>query len=483
MNNLLLRSRYQINRELSHKAGRRTFLAQDIHSQEKVVIKILQFDQNFQWNDLKLFEREADTLRNLNHPAIPKYLDYFEVDDDIHGFALVQTYIDALSLETIIQQGQKFTEAELIELAEKLLNILIYLHEQIPPIIHRDIKPSNILLMNRSGNSIGDVYLVDFGSVQTVASKENGTITIVGSYGYIPLEQFGGQTTMASDLYSLGMTLIYLITGVHPAELTQVDGRVKFSSNNISSKFSKWLEKLIYPYLDKRFASSKLALAALKSKDDSYGDCLALKPVYSKVKLIREDRRLEIIHQDFDLDRAGCNFGIGCIFSFLLIVLSANMGLFFGFAAFFISLMLFGFIFSIFKAFADKPYYRITAIDLDNLIKIGICRDRELTQIKWSNQTSQAKYINLLAYNPGYTFDQYLDDSGRVIRRGKVSIPPNLTIHTGQFEYSVGSETKTMLTQAELWWLGQELSDFLGLELQVIYPTPKIPSEAACGGC
>ena len=219
MNNLFLRDRYQINREISQKAGRRTFLAQDIHSQEKVIIKILQFDQNFQWNDLKLFEREASTLKNLNNPAIPKYLDYFEVDEDnIRGFALVQTYIDALSLDTIGQK-RKFTEAELIELAEKLLNILVYLHEQIPPIIHRDIKPSNILLTNRSGNSVGDVYLVDFGSVQTVASKENGTITIVGSYGYIPLEQFGGQTTVASDLYSLGMTLIYLITGVHPAEI------------------------------------------------------------------------------------------------------------------------------------------------------------------------------------------------------------------------------------------------------------------------
>ncbi len=66
--------------------------------------------------------------------------------------------------------------------------------------------------------------------MQTAVSKEEGTITIVGTYGYIPLEQFGGNTVPASDLYSLGMTLIYLITGVHPAELTQVNGRVEFNT-------------------------------------------------------------------------------------------------------------------------------------------------------------------------------------------------------------------------------------------------------------
>ncbi|MGB3756318.1 MAG: serine/threonine-protein kinase [Rivularia sp. (in: cyanobacteria)] len=482
MNNQVLQARYQINRELSQKAGRQTFLAQDIYSQDLVIIKILQFDRDFQWNDLKLFEREANTLKNLNHPAIPKYLDYFEVDEDnIHGFALVQTYIDALSLETTIQQQRKFTEAELVELAEKLLNILIFLHEQIPPIIHRDIKPSNILLTNRSGNSIGDVYLVDFGSVQTVASKNEGTITIVGSYGYIPLEQFGGQTTMASDLYSLGMTLIYLVTGVHPAELTQVDGRVKFNSSNISSKFTKWLEKLSHPYIDKRFDSAPSALTALKSKDGSYGDCLHLKPANSKIQLYRDREKLEIIYQDLDLNDAGSKFGIGCVLNVFVIIISINIPngfyLFFGF-------IIFQILFShIYLKFLAKPYYRIVAIDLNNSIKTGISRDRELAKIKWFKQSSQTKYIDLLAYNPGYTFNRYLDETGTVIKRGTVTINAQLSIHTGQREYTVGNPKSKLLTQAELWWLGQELSDFLGLELQIIYPTPQPPAETACGGC
>lgn len=110
MNNILLNARYKISNELSKKAGRWTLLAQDLHSQNLVIIKVLLFDQDFQWNVLKLFEREAKTLQNLAHPAIPKYLDYFEVKDGIYqGFALVQTHIDAPSLDMLIQQGRKFS--------------------------------------------------------------------------------------------------------------------------------------------------------------------------------------------------------------------------------------------------------------------------------------------------------------------------------------------------------------------------------------
>jgi serine/threonine protein kinase len=295
----ILNDCYQLNEQLSNKLGRKTFLAQNIHTQEPVIIKILQFNAEFHWGDLKLFEREAATLQNLNHPAIPQYLDFFELPD---GFALVQTYIDAPSLDTVVKQGRKFSESEVIELATRLLDILSYLHEQNPPVIHRDIKPSNILLANLSDHSIGDVYLVDFGSVQTLASKDGGTITIVGSYGYIPLEQFGGQTTVASDLYSLGMTLIYLLTGTHPAELPQVNGQVKFTAE-ISSQSKRWLERITQPHLDKRFDSAKLARTALISNDGSHGDLIHLKPANTEIRLYRDRDRLEIRCRDIQIEQ------------------------------------------------------------------------------------------------------------------------------------------------------------------------------------
>ncbi|WP_413175866.1 serine/threonine protein kinase [Anabaena azotica] len=260
-----LSERYEMQQQLGKKAGRRTLLTRDLQTQELVVVKLLTFDDEFQWHDLKLFEREAETLKSLSHPAIPRYLDYFELDTQTYkGFALVQSYIAAESLETQLKAGRSFSEEEVKQLAIALLEILKYLHSQKPPVIHRDIKPSNILLTNRSGNSVGDVYLVDFGSVQTIV-RSTSTMTVVGSYGYMPPEQFSGKATPASDLYGLGATLIYLVTGQHPADLPQQDLVIKFEqAANISPDFSHWLRKMTQPILSKRLASAQQALQALQ---------------------------------------------------------------------------------------------------------------------------------------------------------------------------------------------------------------------------
>ena len=332
---------YQIEQQISHKAGRSTYIARDSKTNEQVVIKILEFNDLFDWDDLKLFEREAKTLQNLNHIHIPNYLDYFEINE---GFALVQTYIHAPSLADLIQQGIKFSEAEIIELARKILDILNYLHKLNPPVIHRDIKPSNILLTNRSGNSIGDVYLVDFGSVQTVAKKEAGTITIVGSYGYIPLEQFMGQTTFASDLYSLGMTLIYLVSGIHPADLTQGSGKVKFDKSHISLGFALWLDTLTEPYIEKRYASAEKALHALHSEGHNYQANKLLSNCASAdlLSISPDNQALEIIYENSRIDTGiGCLLGLGVFppaYIFLSVIL--GNGFHFVFLSFLISYIL-----------------------------------------------------------------------------------------------------------------------------------------------
>jgi len=469
----ILADRYQIKELLSQKARRRTFLAKDLQSQVPVIIKLLRFGDGFEWDDLKLFEREAATLKNLDHPEIPKYLDYFEVNEvDTPGFALVQSYIEAPSLATLIARGRKFSEAELIELADRLLDLLTYLHQQHPPVIHRDIKPSNILLENRSGNSIGDVYLVDFGSVQTVAKKEEGTITIVGSYGYIPLEQFGGQTITASDLYSLGMTLIYLLTGTHPAELPQVDGRVKFTAE-ISKRFERWLGKMTHPHLDKRFDSAKAAQVALKSEDGSYGNFDQLKPAHTQIRLYRDRNRLQITwHQE----NKNYFFPVSCgmLLCFLIIIYIPAL-----FYVWFFLLLAGLTVFLRRTSNYPQINYRLI-IDDRYIYNLKDC-EQGRKSIKLSEHLRSQ--IEILAYNPGYTFNECLDTNGKLIQGGTITIPPKLYLYCGNFEYSFPTYFSSIkFSQTELWWLGQELSDFLNLELQVIYPTPKVPLISTCGG-
>lgn len=261
-----LQERYEMQQRLGKKAGRQTLLALDKETQELVVIKLLTFSSDFSWDDLKLFEREAETLKAQSHAAIPRYLDSFELDaPNGKGFAMVQSYIEAPSLEEHLKAGRTFSEGEVKQLAKALLGILTYLHRQKPPVIHRDIKPSNILLTNRSGNSVGQVYLVDFGSVQTLATQEGKTVTVVGTYGYMPPEQFGGRAAPASDLYSLGATLIALATGMHPADLPQKDMRIQFEqATDLSPGFADWLNRMIEPSLERRFASAESALQALE---------------------------------------------------------------------------------------------------------------------------------------------------------------------------------------------------------------------------
>jgi serine/threonine protein kinase len=296
----VLGDRYQIQQQIGKRAGRRTFLARDEETQQLAIIKLLTFGSDFEWEHLKLFEREAETLKSLTHPAIPRYLDFFEVNSpNSKGFALVQTYIEAKSLEEHLKRGRTFSEVDIKQIATAILEILIYLHGRQPPVIHRDIKPSNILLTNRSGNNVGEVYLVDFGAVQTLAAKEGGTITVVGTYGYMPPEQFGGRAVPASDLYSLGATLIYLATGQHPADLPQTDNlQIEFEKTaNLSPTLINWLKRMTHPSLNRRLNSAQSALQALKQKQlttDSH-PLAVKKPTGSKVSLTKNADTLEII--------------------------------------------------------------------------------------------------------------------------------------------------------------------------------------------
>ncbi|WP_392479999.1 serine/threonine protein kinase [Nostoc sp. C110] len=261
----ILQDRYQIQHQLGNNGIRQTWLAKDLLASDgensTVVVKLLAFGGTIQWDDLKLFEREAQILKQLNHPRIPRYIDYFCIDDRTLWFGLIQEYIPGESLKEKLALGKRFTEKRARKIAGEILNILMYLHELNPGVLHRDIKPSNLIW-----GEDNRIYLVDFGAVQDKAAREGVTFTVVGTYGYAPMEQFGGRAVPASDLYALGATLIHLLTGISPSDLPQQDLRLQFADRvNLSPSFASWLQKLIEPAPEQRFTDARQALNALKS--------------------------------------------------------------------------------------------------------------------------------------------------------------------------------------------------------------------------
>jgi serine/threonine protein kinase len=261
----ILQGRYQLQKQLGKNAGRQTWLATDMQASpaSPVTVKLLAFNPQMQWDELKLFEREAQVIKNINHPQIPKYRDYFSVDERESGglpwFGLVQKYIPGDSLKQLLDAGKRFTEKEVRSFAVEVLNILNYLHKLSPPVIHRDIKPSNLIMGKNK-----QIYLVDFGAVQDRAKAEGVTFTVVGTSGYAPPEQLWGKAVPASDLYALGATLIHLLTGTSPADLPQRRMGIQFKDKvGINPDFADWIERLVQPAPEKRFSTARQALDAL----------------------------------------------------------------------------------------------------------------------------------------------------------------------------------------------------------------------------
>ncbi len=197
--------RYLILDQLGAGGSAITYQAKDLETNQQVAVKALSLRELEDIKKIELFQLEAQTLQQLNHPAIPKYLDYFTIDTDKdRSFYLVQELAEGQSLASLVEQGCRGTEREIKDIARQVLEILIYLHAQQPPVIHRDITPGNLIR-----GADGKILLVDFGAVQHsyYTTLMRGS-TAVGTIGYAAPEQWTNKAIPATDLYSLGAIAI-----------------------------------------------------------------------------------------------------------------------------------------------------------------------------------------------------------------------------------------------------------------------------------
>jgi tetratricopeptide (TPR) repeat protein len=255
--------RYRIVRELGRGAWGVTYEAEPLEGGPRVALKEVSLSRLQDWKVVELFEREARVLSLLTHPAVPAYIDHFSIDQpEGPSFCLVQQLAPGRSLADLVAQGWRADEAEAKRIAAAILDILDYLHARLPPVFHRDIKPQNILR-----EESGKVWLVDFGAVRDVYRTAAGGSTIAGTFGYMAPEQLRGVARPESDLHGLGATLLFTLSGQSPLDMPQRKLKIDFRSRvRVSPAFSAWVEKVLEPAPEDRYASAQKALVGLRDE-------------------------------------------------------------------------------------------------------------------------------------------------------------------------------------------------------------------------
>jgi WD40 repeat protein len=264
---LLLGDRYRAIKPIGQGGFGKTFLAVDEYKPSKPYCVIKQFFPQAQGTNsaekaAELFEQEAVRLDDLGkHPQIPELLAYFTQDRQQY---LVQEFIDGKNIAQELEDRGRFSETDIRALLNDLLQVLQFVHER--QVIHRDIKPANII---RRAN--GQLVLVDFGAAKYAAGTALfKTGTNIGSPEYLPPEQGRGKAVFASDLYSLGVTCIHLLTNVSPFELFDINEdvwvwRQYLADNPVSEELSRLLDKLIENAINRRYQSVEEVLLNLNS--------------------------------------------------------------------------------------------------------------------------------------------------------------------------------------------------------------------------
>jgi hypothetical protein len=223
-----------------------------------VAVKLLLLTQVPDWSVRDLFERSTRVLQGLAHPGLPAVHDFAQ--DEAGRLVLVRERFDGGTLESRVRADHRHISGETFRhLAESLLRLLEYLHGRVPPVLHRDIKPSNIMFRTAAD---WDPVLVDF---DTVAPPNRTGLTIVGTPGYSAPEQFYGEASPASDLYSLGATLLFVATQTDAGDLPRRAGRfdVERRLGNLDPALRKVLMRMVEPAPARRCASATEALADL----------------------------------------------------------------------------------------------------------------------------------------------------------------------------------------------------------------------------
>ena len=234
-------------------------MAASTPGQRLVVVKQLNPEMASLPKAMELFDREARVLQQMDHPGIPKFLDAFS--DEGRSY-LVMELVHGQNLEQYVAQTGVASPAQVLEWMQQVCDVLHHLHKQHPPILHRDIKPANLLRQYRDGT----IVVVDFGAVKSLAGPMG---TRIAAEGYTAPEQEAGNPCLSSDLYSVGATLLFLMSRRSPFEFytgPMGTGELNFEKlPEVTPKLEDLIRRLLAEEASDRPSSAmevKLALTA-----------------------------------------------------------------------------------------------------------------------------------------------------------------------------------------------------------------------------
>jgi len=284
---VVLDDRYEILQTLKSGSMGCVYKAMDRRFNDFVAVKKMNSFIEKQYMEER-FREEAKLLFILHHPGLPKVSDFFTTTDPDTGdtsFYLVMTYIKGRDLETILQGTCRLPLPlpEVMDFFVQILEILDYLHRQNPPVIYRDLSPRNIMMQE------GKVFLVDFGLARLFIPRTSGTA--IGTPGYASPEQYSGAAEPRSDLYSLGVLMHYLLTGIDP----EGGSRQNFHFQPIRTLNAQVSEEL-----------DSLLMSLLETIPDNRPGSAS--EILEKVSVLNDDRKTRVLKTAF-LPARSCKTG------------------------------------------------------------------------------------------------------------------------------------------------------------------------------
>ncbi len=269
----VLDGKYEILKEIGRGGMSIVYLARDNRLNKQWAVKEIKNDGSKNAETLlKGLEREANILKNVDHPVLPRIVDIINRKGTIY---VVMDFVEGTNLSNVLKEEGAQPQDQVIEWGRQLASALDYLHSMNPPIIYRDMKPSNVMLKPEGG-----VKLIDFGTAKEYTVENNADTTALGTRGYAAPEQFGDaqgrglyNTDARTDIYNLGATLYHIVTGKNPCEPPYEMKPIRQWNPALSTGLEKIILKCTQANPNDRYQSCSELLYALDhytELDDSF---------------------------------------------------------------------------------------------------------------------------------------------------------------------------------------------------------------------